>query len=158
MPTISTPGGAIAYSRSGRGTPLVLLLPQSAGPVGVAPFAQGLASGFAVIRYDQRGTGQSPPPSDPEAVSMADRGQEVADLLAALGIARAHLVCHSTGCGIGLAFASAHPERVERLALIAPWSHGDAFLTDMQTLRIAAAAELSAQTYARFNASLLFPP
>jgi len=158
MPLAPTPSGPIAYTRSGSGAPLVLCLPQSSGPVGVGPFVEALAEGFSVIRYDQRGTGGSPPPKNPAAITMADRAGEVAELLEALQIPRAHLFCHSTGCGIGLAFAHAFPEKVEKLVLATPWEYGDPFLTMMQNLRIAAARALSPEDYAIYNASLLFPP
>lgn len=136
----------------------MLCLPQSSGPVGVGPFLEGLAETFSVIRYDQRGTGGSPPPRDPAAVTMQHRAEEVAVLLQALDIPKAHLFCHSTGCGIGLAFAHACPDRVGRLVLAAPWQYADAHLATMQNLRVAAARGLNPQDYARFNASLLFPP
>lgn len=158
MPMADAAGGGISYTRSGTGAPLVLCLPQSAGPVGVGPFVDALAEGFTVIRYDQRGTGGSAPPADPAAVTMADRAGEVAELLEALGIPRAHLFCHSTGCGIGIALAAACPDKVERLVLAAPWEYGDPFITTMQNLRIAAARALGPQDYATYNASLLFPP
>jgi aminoacrylate hydrolase len=158
MPIAKTPKGSIAYEQAGTGAPLVLLLPQSSGPVGVGPFVEGLAGQFSVIRYDQRGTGGSPPPSDPAAVTMRDRAREVVELLDALGITQAHLFCHSTGCGIGIAFASAYPERLDRLVLCNPWAYADAHLTTMQNLRVAAARALNPQDYATFNASLLFSP
>lgn len=158
MPMAKVDGGDIHYDRQGDGPPLVLLLPQSAGPVGVAPFVEGLAKTFTVIRYDQRGTGCSPAADSADAVSMPHRAEEVAGLLQALSIPRASLFGHSTGCGVGLAFAAAYGERVDRLVLAAPWSHGDPYLTTMQRLRIAAAEALGPADYARFNASLLFPP
>lgn len=158
MPLAPIPSGPIAYTRSGSGAPLVLCLPQSSGPAGVGPFVEALAEQFTVIRYDQRGTGGSPPPIDPAAVTMAGRAGEVAALLEALEIPSAHLFCHSTGCGIGLALAHAFPEKVERLVLAAPWEYGDPFLTMMQNLRIAAARALGPKDYAIYNASLLFPP
>ncbi len=158
MALVATPSGPIAYTRSGSGAPLALLMPQSAGPVGVGPFVEGLAAHFSAIRYDQRGTGGSPPPQDPAAVTMRERAREVAELLDALDTPKAHLFCHSTGCGIGIAFAYTYPDRVERLVLATPWAHADTHLTTMQNLRIAAARALSPRDYATFNASLLFPP
>ncbi|MGY9056933.1 MAG: alpha/beta fold hydrolase [Alphaproteobacteria bacterium] len=158
MPMAKVDGGDIHYSLKGDGLPLVLLLPQSSGPVGVEPFVSGLVRAFAVITYDQRGTGQSAPPPAAGAVSIPERTEEVAGLLDALSIPQANLFCHSTGCGIGMAFASAHANRVNRLVLAAPWQYGDPFLTTMQRLRISAAKALDPYEYARFNASLLFPP
>jgi len=158
MPMATVEGGNIHYSISGDGPPLVLLLPQSAGPVGVGPFIEGLAKSSMVIRYDQRGTGQSQAPDDPTAITMPDRAKELAGLFNALEIRQASLFCHSTGCGIGMAFAAAFPDQLTNLVLASPWSHGDEHLTGMQNLRVAAARALGPQDYARFNASLLFPP
>ena len=158
MPIADAEGGGIFYTISGSGPPLMLCSPQSSGPIGVGPFVDALAEQFSVIRYDQRGTGGSPMPKDPAAVTMRDRAEEVAELLQALQIPKAHLFCHSTGCGIGLAFAHAYPGKVERLVLATPWEYGDPYLTMMQNLRIAAARALNPRDYATFNASLLFPP
>ncbi len=158
MPLAQIDGGDIRYEERGGGPPLAMLLPQSGGPVGVGPFLERLAARFRVIRYDQRGTGRSAPAPAPDGMSMAGRAGELEGLFDALGIDRAHLFCHSTGCGIGLAFAAARPDRVAGLALANPWSHGDAHLATMQRLRVAAARALDPYRYAWFNASLLFPP
>jgi 3-oxoadipate enol-lactonase len=89
---------------------------------------------------------------------MAARASEVIGVLDDLGLETARLCCHSTGCGIGLTVAATYPERVAGLVLMAPWTHGDEYLTVMQNLRIAAARALGPQDYERFNASLVFPP
>ena len=158
MPLAQIEGGDIHYEESGGGAVLAMLLPQSGGPVGVRPFHDRLAERFRVVRYDQRGTGRSAPVAVPEGMTMAGRAAELAELFDALGIDRAHLLCHSTGCGIGLSLSAACPDRVAGLVLVNPWSHGDAHLTAMQRLRVAAARALDPYCYAGFNASLLFPP
>lgn len=151
-------GGNIRYSCQGNGDPVAMLLPQSSGPVGVQPFLDRLAERFTVIRYDQRGTGGSEPIAGPEGMRMEARAAEVNGLIDSLDIDRARLFCHSTGCGIGIAAATARPDRVAGLVLASPWRHADGHLTVMQNLRVAAARGLDAYQYARFNASLLFPP
>jgi aminoacrylate hydrolase len=158
MPMAQAEGGEIHYTRNGNGSPLVMLLPQSSGPVGIEPFIATLSEAFTVFRYDQYGTGRSAPLPSPGAMTMEARAVEVVGLLDALDINHAHLCCHSTGCGIGLAMVSIAPERVHRLILVSPWGHGDRQLTTMQRLRIAAAGGLDPYHYACFNASLLFPP
>ena len=158
VPLAQTEGGDIHYEESGSGAVLAMLLPQSSGPGGVRPFHDRLAERFRVIRYDQRGTGRRTPVAVPEGTTMADGAAELAELFDALGIDRAHLFCHSTGCGIGLSLAAACPDRVAGLVLVNPWSHSDAHLTAMQGLRVAAARALDPYRYAWFNASLLFPP
>lgn len=158
MPMAQAEGGEIHYTRNGNGSPLVMLLPQSSGPVGIEPFIATLSEAFTVFRYDQYGTGRSAPLPSPGAMTMEARAVEVVGLLDALDINHAHLCCHSTGCGIGLAMVPIAPERVHRLILVSPWGHGDRQLTTMQRLRIAAAGGLDPYHYACFNASLLFPP
>ena len=158
MPLAQIEGGDIHYEESGAGAVLAMLLPQSVGPVGVRPFRDRLAERFRVVRYDERGTGRSAPAAMPEGMTMAGRAAELAALFDALGIDRAHLFCHSTGCGTGLSLSATCPDRVAGLVLANPWSHGDAHLTTMQRLRMAAARALDPYRYACFNASLLFPP
>ncbi len=158
MPMATSEHGEIYYTVSGAGAPVVMALPQSSGPLGTDAFVDAVAERFMVIRYDPLGSGRSGPVPSVDAVSMGARAGEVVAVLDALENEAAHLCCHSTGCGIGLALAAAQPERVRGLVLISPWSHGDGYLTTMQNLRVAAARALGAKDYERFNASLLFPP
>ena len=158
MPMVECKDGDIHFERNGTGEPMVMLLPQSSGPVGVGPFLNRLGKEFSVIRYDQRGTGRSAPVPTPDGMTMAGRAEEVVALLDALKLDQAILCCHSTGCGIGVATVSVHADRIAGIALISPWSHGDTHLTTMQRLRVAAARGLDPYRYAWFNASLLFPP
>ena len=132
MPLAQIEGGDIHYEESGGGAVLAMLLPQSGGPVGVRPFHDRLAERFRVVRYDQRGTGRSAPVAVPEGMTMAGRAAELAELFDALGIDRAHLFCHSTGCGIGLSLSAALPGPGRRAGSgqsVEPWrcaSDGDA--------------------------------
>lgn len=158
MPIAKTDGGDIHYTTGGQGAPVVMVLPQSGGPLGPDAFVDAVAERFMTVRYDPLGSGKSSSLLSPGAVTMAARAGEVIALLDALGLERAHLCCHSTGCGIGLATVAAAPGRVDGLVLMSPWSHGDGHLTVMQNLRVAAARALGASDYERFNASLLFPP
>lgn len=78
-----------------------------------------LAQGRALFYYDQRGGGQSPAPRE------APLGWEthVADLegiRVALGRDRLVICGYSWGGLLGLLYTLRHPERVERLALVAP--------------------------------------
>lgn len=111
-------GANLRYEITGHGTPLVLLLPQSTGPTGRQILVDALAQHHAVITYDQRGTGGSSPA--PDAMSIAMHAEDVVGLLSALGLNQASLICHSTGCGIGLSVAANEPERVGVLVLAAP--------------------------------------
>ncbi len=70
---------------------------------------------FRAIAVDNRGAGQSDKPDAPYTIEqMAD---DVAGLLEALGIERAHLVGASMGGFIAQMFALRHPQRLNRLVL-----------------------------------------
>ena len=156
MPLADINGIGVHYEIKGTGTPVLLLLPQSTGPAGRRELVDRLARHHTVLTYDQRGNGRSAPAQD--GLSIATLAEDAIDLMNALEFGRTHLVCHSTGCGIGQSLAARYPERFGGLVLAAPWTHADAHLSSMQTLRKAAACALDPEQYARFNAALLFPP
>jgi len=162
MPFAKLFGGDIYYEVNGQpintqSTPIVILKPLSRGPVGVQPFINLLTTNFTVINYDQRGLGQSQSTLPPGPVPMNERATETLELLDSLSIKKIHLVCHSTGCGIGLSLADMHPEKISSITLISPWTHADNHLLKMQNLRVSAAKALEPLDYFRFNISLLYP-
>jgi len=71
---------------------------------------------FAVVTYDQRGTGRSTEPSEGYALL-----QYVADLEAvrkAAGAAKVHLFGHSWGGVVAMRYATVHPQRVRSIVLM----------------------------------------
>jgi pimeloyl-ACP methyl ester carboxylesterase len=112
-------GGTLYTETAGRGAPVVLLH----GGFGDRRMWDDqfleLAKGFEVVRYDQRGFGQSPPPT--AAYSP------VADLIRVLDnlhISTAHLVGNSMGGTLALDFALLHPERTGKVVVIASTASG----------------------------------
>ncbi len=83
------------------------------------PWAEALSARYRVIRYDLPGSGLSGP--DPGRDYSDERA--VAVLLAVLDrlqVERATLAGNSIGGRLAWRFAAAHPDRVDRLILIAP--------------------------------------
>ncbi len=78
-----------------------------------------LAERHRTIALDLSGHGGSTKIMD-FALDAAGFAADVDHVLAALGIGRIHLVGHSMGGAIAVAFARSHPERVASLTLIAP--------------------------------------
>ena len=156
MPRIELPDGHLSYATCGTGPPLLAVLPAAAARSESPPALDALARHFTVITHDARGSGDSSPA--PGEISVAGQTADAVALLDGLGIRSTAVLAHSTGCGVGVSLAAHHGERVSRLALVSPWTHGDPFLTAMQRLRQCAVRTLDAQQYARFNAAILFPP
>lgn len=113
-------GVELHYTSTGTGTPIVLL---SGGPGltvdYVLPIAPFLPSGYRAIAFEQRGTGRSRPPTFDAATLTLDM---VVEDLEALRIQlkqeRLALLGHSWGGMLAMAYATAHPERVDRLILV----------------------------------------
>jgi 3-oxoadipate enol-lactonase / 4-carboxymuconolactone decarboxylase len=74
-----------------------------------------LADHFRVIRYDQRGHGQTP--FDGHAVTIDDLAADVIALLDHLGVVRASMAGLSLGGMTAMALARLVPDRVDRLVL-----------------------------------------
>lgn len=82
-------------------------------------WAEALRDRYRVIRFDLPGSGLSYP--DPTGDYRDVRSFAVlAALMDRLGVARATLVGNSIGGRIAWGFAAAHPDRVDKLVLVAP--------------------------------------
>ncbi|HEX9333382.1 MAG TPA: alpha/beta hydrolase [Anaerolineales bacterium] len=116
MEKIDVNGIQYAYTRRGKGTPLVLL---HGYPLDhhlwdeVVPL---LEDTFDVILPDLRGFGESSiVDSSP---TMEDYASDIAGLLDQLGIQKVAIVGHSMGGYVALAFARLYPDRVSGLGLV----------------------------------------
>lgn len=109
----------LAVTEAGQGAPLVLLHGLFGAGQNWGAVRKALAPRFRVLTPDLRNHGASP-----RAAAMAYdvMAQDIADTLDAAGIARAAVFGHSMGGKAAMAFALAHPQRVERLVVadIAP--------------------------------------
>jgi 3-oxoadipate enol-lactonase len=107
----------VAYDIRGRGSPLVLIQGVGVGRWGWEPVADRLARRFQVITIDNRGIGASDSP--PEHYSTRMMADDVLAVLDHAGIQRASLGGTSLGGMIAQELALAHPERVDKLVLVA---------------------------------------
>jgi 3-oxoadipate enol-lactonase len=108
---------AIAYDVRGQGPPLVLLQGLGVGRWGWEPVADRLARQFRVITIDNRGIGASDAPVG--SYSTRTMASDVAAVLDDAGVASASVAGTSLGGMVAQELALAHPERVDRLVLVA---------------------------------------
>jgi len=105
----------IRYEISGKG-PVVTLSHSLASDLTMWDgLAVALADRYTVLRYDMRGHGATAAPDG--AYSFAQLVGDVAGLLDALNIERAHFVGLSMGGMIAQHFALAHPGRLDKLVI-----------------------------------------
>ena len=83
------------------------------------------AAGYRVLALDLKGHGFSDKPADASEYSVAAMTRFVLAAMDACDIERASLVGHSMGGAIATAVALAAPQRVARLALVAPVGFGE---------------------------------
>lgn len=108
----------LEYYIEGRASGLPLLMVRGFSSSAAAwgdPFLQRLREAFSIIRFSNRGTGQSD--LSPENTTIKMMAEDAANLLSALGIERAHVFGVSMGGMIAQEFALAYPDRVAGLVL-----------------------------------------
>jgi pimeloyl-ACP methyl ester carboxylesterase len=116
MPTARINGINIHYQRSGRGPDIVLIHGLAANlAFWYFRILPALIKDFRVTIYDLRGHGKSDMPAS--GYTSAEMAFDLHALMDHLGVTKAHLVGHSFGGGIGLHYASLHPDRVLSLTL-----------------------------------------
>ena len=129
----------IKWESSGDGPPLLLIQGLGYGRWGWEPIVPGLAARHRVIRFDNRGIGESDKPEGPyTAAQMAGDALQVLD---EAGIERANVIGASLGGMIAQELAVTAPDRVEKLVLCCTTPGGpDAVPMPDVTLRLFAEA------------------
>jgi proline iminopeptidase len=115
-------GVQLHYRSAGSGAPIVFL---SGGPGFdvdyMMPVAEFVPASYQRVFYEQRGTGRS------RLATMTEQNMTLGHVVADLEALRVHLkqerlflIGHSWGGMLAMAYAAAHPDRVDRLILIGP--------------------------------------
>jgi proline iminopeptidase len=122
--SIKYSNGFLYYHEYGKGETIVLL---TGGPGNncsqLADMATRLSRNNRVILLEERGTGLSiPDPLDSNTINLQTTVSDLNLLLDHLGLKEAIICGHSWGATVALYFASAFPERVKSLIIIAPSS------------------------------------
>jgi pimeloyl-ACP methyl ester carboxylesterase len=109
-------GVELDYEVVGSGEPVLLISPVLAD--GFVPLLSErvLAQRYQLIRYHKRGWVGST--HTPAPVHISDHAADAAALLAHLGVARAHVVGHSSGAAVAAQIALDFPALVQDLALL----------------------------------------
>jgi pimeloyl-ACP methyl ester carboxylesterase len=110
-------GRTLTYRRLGEGPSLVC---HPGGPGFSSLYfgdLAGLGERLELVMLNPRGTDRSDRPADARAYGIADYVADLEELRAHLGVERIDLLGHSHGGVVAMAYAAAHPTRVDRLIL-----------------------------------------
>ena len=157
MPTFSAHDGTeLAYRVFGEGRPVICL---PGGPMQDSDYLGdlgGLSAHQQLIMMDPRGTGRSAIPEDVTSYRCDRLVADVEALREHLGLPRLDLLAHSGGTNLATLYVARHPERVGKLALIAPSAFAVGIATTgearLETARIRAGEPWFAAAFAALEA------
>ncbi len=115
MPKIISNNISLYYQTKGEGYPVILISGLNGDHKSVWPdsVVDALANHFQVIQFDNRGVGQSDQPDIPYSIEMM--ADDVAGLMQALQLEKAHLIGYSMGGQIAAKFAEKYPEKINKM-------------------------------------------
>ncbi|GAB2682530.1 alpha/beta fold hydrolase [Kribbella swartbergensis] len=133
------------YAVAGSGSPVLLLAGGGGWRLTYDALLEQIAerhTAYVVDPPGQGGTRVVDPDFGYDADAIADA---LAGFLDAVGIARTAVLGHSWGAGFALRLAELHPDRVERLALLAPGGLDVPDIWEFRVLRLPVIGELAAR-------------
>jgi len=125
MPKVKANGITLNYDQQGNGEPLILIPYLTADNTCYAFQVPEYAKHFTCISVDLRGAGESDKPEGD--LSTEIYADDIAALMDALGITRAHVSGLSLGGAIGMWLAAKYPDKVKTLSIHSGWHKGDPF-------------------------------
>ena len=126
MPKIQAGSIRINYDEQGSGEPLVLIPYLAADYACYAFQVADYSKHFTCISVDLRGTGESDKPGGVYSTEMF--ADDIAALMQAIGIQKAHVFGLSLGAATGIWLAAKYPDCVKSLSLHSAWPRSDAYL------------------------------
>src|SRR5678816_1661933 len=144
MPRIDANGLAINYDQQGAGEPLVLIPYLAADHACYAFQIADYSKHFTCISVDLRGAGESDKPSGAYSTEMF--ADDIAALMQAIGVSKAHVAGLSLGAATGIWLAAKYPDRVRSLSLHSGWPKSDA----LSLIHISEPTRLLSSSYAVF--------
>ncbi|MGZ4689587.1 MAG: alpha/beta fold hydrolase [Acidimicrobiia bacterium] len=138
--TVSIHGHDVSYRGGGSGPVVVLIHGMAGSSVTWEPVLDDLTRRYTVIAPDLPGHGESDKPRGD--YSLGAHASSIRDLLMALGHERATVVGQSFGGGVAMQLAYQHPERCERLVLVASGGLGQEVALLLRALTLPGAEHL----------------
>ncbi len=126
----------IYYEVHGNGEPLINICGSGVNVEWMRNIIPIYSSEYKLVLFDNRGAGLSDAPDIPYSTEMM--ADDVAGLMDAIGIEKAHVWGGSMGGMIAQQFALRYPERVKSLVLACTYcgGPGSSFMTDPETQRV----------------------
>ena len=135
---------------------ILLLLPKTRGPFGVTKFKKLIEKKFNLLEYDDVQSEQSRYFDQFHAITFEDKALAIKNVLKKWENIKYHIICHSTGCGIGTFLAKNDKQNCKSLILINPWNKIDDDFRSLQKKRIENAKKIDRISYINTEYELLY--
>jgi pimeloyl-ACP methyl ester carboxylesterase len=126
MPKVQAGSIKMNFEQEGSGEPLILIPYLAVDHACYAFQVPDYSKHFTCVSVDLRGTGESDKPGGVYSVEMF--ADDIAALMQANGIPKAHIYGVSLGAATGLWLAAKYPDRVKSLSLHSGWDKSDPYL------------------------------
>ena len=126
MPKVKVKDIWMNYEQQGSGEPLILIPYLAADNACYAFQVADYAKQFTCISVDPRGAGVTDKPAGTYSTELF--ADDIAALMKATGIERAHVTGLSLGAATGMWLAAKYPEKVKSLSLHSAWARSDPYL------------------------------
>ncbi len=126
MPKVKVNDITMNYDQQGTGEPIILIPYLAADYACYAFQVADYSKHFTCISVDPRGAGESDKPAGTYSTELF--ADDVAALMQALGIEKAHVTGLSLGAATGMWLAAKYPHKVKSLSLHSGWTKTDPFL------------------------------
>ena len=137
-------------------TNVLLLLPKTKGPFGTKKFKGFFKDNFNLLEYDDVTTEELGIFNKPGVTTLEHKSSAVNIALERWKGVEFHIICHSTGCGLGTFLAKKNKETCKSLILISPWNRVDKDFTSIQKKRMENAKNLETIIFLQSEYKLLY--
>lgn len=126
MPKVKVNDINMYYEIHGKGDPVLLIQGLGGNHTFWYPNVKQLSSGFKIVLFDYRGSGDTDKPDVEYTIRMF--ADDIAALMDKIDVKVAHVVGRSMGGCIAQEIAINYPDKVRSLILAATWARADAYL------------------------------
>ena len=135
---------------------VLLLLPKTRGPIGIKKFKEELEKKYNLMEYDDVTSEKSKAFNQLETISLKQKALEINKALKKWKEINYHIICHSTGCGLGTFLVKANKKSCKSLIFINPWNKIDEDFKIAQEKRLENAKNLSIISFLKSECHLLY--
>ena len=135
---------------------ILLLLPRTRGPIGIKKFKDEIEKNFNLVEYDDVLSEKSKIFNQLEIISLKQKALAINKALKKWKKIEYHIICHSTGCGLGTFLAKANKKACKSLVFISPWNKKDKDFKSAQEKRVENAKRLDVISFLKSECDLLY--